>query len=110
MPRADYIWGVIDIEPEGDFPDVRCKTAVHSHNGSCMIIPREGDLIRLYIQLADRDVLDPTTGRVDKARVSPEKLLSVAKASFAPFRMDAKDGKFDWWTLYISACSLVEFG
>ncbi|KAH9851912.1 FAD binding domain-containing protein [Lenzites betulinus] len=99
--QTDYIWGVIDIEPEGDFPDVRCKTAVHSHNGSCMIIPREGDLIRLYIQLADRDVLDPATGRVDKARVSPEKLLSVAKASFAPFRMDAKDGKFDWWTLYI---------
>ncbi|KAI0832097.1 FAD binding domain-containing protein [Trametes gibbosa] len=99
--QTDYTWGVIDIEPEGDFPDVRCKTAVHSNNGSCMIIPREGDLIRLYIQLADSDVLDPATGRVDKSRVSPEKLLAVAKESFKPFEMDAKGGKFDWWTLYI---------
>lgn len=92
---------MIDIDPDSDFPDVRCKTAVHSHNGSCMIIPREGDLIRLYIQLADRDVLDPATGRVDKSRVSPEKLLAVAKESFKPFSMGAKNG-FEWWTLYIS--------
>ncbi|EIW58510.1 uncharacterized protein TRAVEDRAFT_58730 [Trametes versicolor FP-101664 SS1] len=98
--QTDYIWGVIDIDPDSDFPDVRCKTAVHSHNGSCMIIPREGDLIRLYIQLADRDVLDPATGRVDKSRVSPEKLLAVAKESFKPFSMGAKNG-FEWWTLYI---------
>ncbi|KAI0628037.1 FAD binding domain-containing protein [Trametes polyzona] len=98
--QTDYIWGVIDIDPDSDFPDVRCKAAVHSHNGSCMIIPREGDLIRLYIQLADRDVLDPVTGRVDKSRVTPEKLLAVAKESFKPFKMDKKGG-FDWWTLYI---------
>lgn len=42
-----------------------------------MIIPREGDTIRLYIQLADTDVIDPSTGRVDKSRMSPQKLLSV---------------------------------
>jgi phenol 2-monooxygenase len=42
-----------------------------------MIIPREGDLIRLYIQLLDKDVLDPSTGRVDRNKTSPEMLLEV---------------------------------
>jgi phenol 2-monooxygenase len=42
-----------------------------------MIIPREGDKVRFYIQLSDSDVLDPITGRVDKNRMNPEKLLEV---------------------------------
>ena len=89
--------------PDTDFPDIRCKCAIHSNNGSCMIIPREGDLIRLYIQLSDRDVVDPGTGRVDKSKMGPEKLLEVAKKSFHPFEIK-KSGEIDWWTLYISAC------
>ena len=91
--------------PDTDFPDIRCKCAIHSNNGSCMIIPREGDLIRLYIQLSDRDVVDPGTGRVDKSKMGPEKLLEVAKKSFHPFEIK-KSGEIDWWTLYISACPL----
>jgi len=63
--------------PETDFPDIRNRCAIHSHNGSCMIIPREGDLIRLYIQLSDKDVLDPSSGRVDRNKMGPEMLLEV---------------------------------
>ena len=100
--QTDYIWGVVDMVPETDFPDIRNRTAVHSNNGSCMVIPREGDLVRLYIQLADRDVVDPATGRVDKSKMGPEQLLDVAKKSFAPFQISNADGHFDWWTLYIS--------
>ena len=33
--------------PDTDFPDIRCKCAIHSNNGSCMIVPREGDKVRL---------------------------------------------------------------
>lgn len=63
--------------PETNFPDIRNRCAIHSNNGSCMIIPREGDMIRLYVQLADKDALDPTTGRVDKNKMGPEKLIEV---------------------------------
>ena len=62
--------------PETDFPDIRNKCAIHSLNGSCMIIPREGDLIRLYLQLTDTDAV--IGGRVDKNKISPEKLLAVS--------------------------------
>ncbi|KAI0773261.1 FAD binding domain-containing protein [Trametes elegans] len=98
--QTDYIWGVVDMVPDTDFPDIRCRCAVHSTNGSCMVIPREGDLVRLYIQLADTDVVDPATGRVDKSRMGPQQLLAVAQKSFAPFHIDSS-GHFDWWTLYI---------
>ena len=72
---TDYIWGVVDIVPETDFPDIRNRCANHSPNGSCMIIPREGDTVRLYLQLADKDVV--TNGLVDKSKASPERLLEV---------------------------------
>lgn len=41
-----------------------------------MVIPREGDKVRLYIQLSEADVL--TNDRVDKNRMSAEKLLEVS--------------------------------
>ncbi|CDO68377.1 hypothetical protein BN946_scf184815.g24 [Trametes cinnabarina] len=98
--QTDYIWGVVDMVPDTDFPDIRCKCAVHSNNGSCMIIPRECDLVRLYIQLSDRDVVDPATGRVDKSKMGPDKLLAVAQKSFKPFEISTSS-PIDWWTLYI---------
>ncbi|THH26983.1 hypothetical protein EUX98_g7209 [Antrodiella citrinella] len=100
-PVIDYIWGVVDIIPSSDFPDIRNKTAIHSPNGSCMIIPREGDKIRLYIQLSEKDVeKDIQTGRVDKSKVGPQQLMEVAKKIFKPFNIDYV-GEIDWWTIYV---------
>ena len=91
-----------------------------------MIIPREGDKIRLYLQLTNADVIDPATGRVDMNRFGPDKLLEVrrtcrrsssdknrlrrkpkfhfqvAKKSFYPYIMTTTLDKIDWWTIYIS--------
>ena len=73
----DFIWGVVDMIPVTNFPDIRARCAIHSNNGSCMIIPREGDMVRLYIQLEGDDALDTATGRVDRSKVGPEKLIEV---------------------------------
>ncbi|KAI0296545.1 FAD binding domain-containing protein [Multifurca ochricompacta] len=100
--QTDFVWGVIDITPseKTDFPDTRNKSAIHSVNGSCMIIPREGDKIRLYIQLSNKDAVDPETGRVNLHRYDPKRLLDVAKDTFKPFTMDAALDKVEWWTIY----------
>jgi phenol 2-monooxygenase len=79
---SDYIWGVVDTIPDTNFPDIRCRTAVHSENGSCMIIPREGDKVRLYIQLNDQQVIDPNTGRVDREKMGPNKIFQVKLIPF----------------------------
>jgi phenol 2-monooxygenase (NADPH) len=42
-----------------------------------MIIPREGDLTRVYVQLGDRNVIDSDTGKIDKERVGPNDISEV---------------------------------
>lgn len=51
-----------------------------------MIIPREGDGIRLYVQLSDKDVIDPFTGRVDSTKMGPEEILEVRDVVLFPTR------------------------
>ncbi|KAF8835700.1 hypothetical protein BDN67DRAFT_975014 [Paxillus ammoniavirescens] len=97
--QTDSIWGVIDVKPDTDLPDIRKLTKIQSTNGTCMVIPREDDIVRLYIQLSGGDLIDPSTGRVDKSRMSPEKLFEVARKIFQPFELRTSTG-FEWWTLY----------
>lgn len=68
-----------------------------------MIIPREGDVVRLYIQLSDEDALEVRNakGRIDKTKWTPQRLMAIAKRSFQPFSIDFPD-EVEWWTLYIS--------
>ncbi|KAH8995052.1 FAD binding domain-containing protein [Lactarius hatsudake] len=89
--QTDFVWGVVDIVPSEvtDFPDIRNKSAIHSTNGSCMVIPREGDKIRLYVQLSDTDAVNPQTGRVDLGRYDPERLLKAANKIFRPYTIHA---------------------
>ncbi|KIJ09344.1 hypothetical protein PAXINDRAFT_172512 [Paxillus involutus ATCC 200175] len=97
--NTDSTWGVIDVKPDTDLPDIRKLTKIQSAHGTCMVIPREDDIVRLYIQLSGGDLIDPSTGRVDKSRMNPEKLFEVARKIFQPFELRTSTG-FEWWTLY----------
>ena len=122
--QTEYVWGVIDFTPDTDFPDIRNKCVIHSNNGTCMIIPREGDKVRLYIQLDSKNGTDTSTvKRVDKSQMSPYQLFDVcthffsrrnwnityflfsdseqvASKSFQPYTFQTPES-FDWWTVYI---------
>lgn len=98
--QTDFIWGVLDMVPDTDFPDIRNKALIHSNNGSCLMVPREEDRIRIYMQLTDKQVINPETGRVDKERMGPPQLLDVAQKSLYPFKLEPTNG-INWWTLYI---------
>ena len=100
---ADSVWGVIDMVPDTDFPDVRAVSFVHSHVGALMLVPREHDQVRLYIQqqTANSAVIDPATGRVDKDRTSPDEILAQARKILSPYQLEVKNGKMPWWTVYI---------
>ena len=92
--------------PDSDFPDLRVMAYVKSVSGETLFtIPRERDLLRIYVALADKEIIDPATGRADKDRTSPEKILDHARKVFAPYKMNIKDGGIDWWTAYVSECS-----
>lgn len=67
--------------PDTDFPDVRNKCLMHSNNGSILLVPREQDRLRVYVQLENKDIIDPATGRVDKDRMGPDEMLEVSDTS-----------------------------
>ncbi|KAM0253642.1 hypothetical protein ACHAQJ_007154 [Trichoderma viride] len=96
---TDYIWGVLDIVPITDFPDIRMRCAIHSaHSGSIMVIPRENKLVRLYIQLTTTEKAGDGSSRVDRSKINPQVILQSAQKILAPYKITYR--KLDWWTAY----------
>jgi phenol 2-monooxygenase len=49
---SEAVWGVLDGVLDTDFPDIWSKVVVHSEElGSILMIPRERNMTRLYIEL-----------------------------------------------------------
>jgi phenol 2-monooxygenase len=87
---TDAVWGVMDIYPRTDFPDIRKKATLHSNAGNLLLIPREGgSLVRFYIELPH--------GTVAKD-VRLEDLHSAARQIFQPYKLDFADTF--WWSAY----------
>lgn len=102
---TDYIWGVLDIVPITDLPDIRKRCSIHSvSDGSIMIIPREGNLVRFYIQLKElaQEPEDGSAGtgksRVDRSKITPEAILEVARKIMHPYTLDVAETQ--WFTGY----------
>jgi len=92
---AHQAWGVMDVLPVTDFPDIRHKVAIQSHEGSLMIIPREGGhLVRLYVEM---DKLGEDE-RVAQKQITAEHLIGAAQRIFQPHRLDVKE--MAWWSVY----------
>ncbi|MGH3425335.1 MAG: FAD-dependent monooxygenase, partial [Nocardioidaceae bacterium] len=92
---ADKSWGVLDVLAVTDFPDIRLKSAIHSEQGSVLVIPREGGyLVRLYVELdneRDAEMLRERT-------VTPEKLTAVANRMLHPYTLEVRH--VGWWAVY----------
>ncbi|KAJ5355556.1 uncharacterized protein N7496_012768 [Penicillium cataractarum] len=95
---TDYIWGVLDIVPITNFPDIRHRCAIHSKNaGSVMIIPRENKLVRLYTQLQVTGQQSKGT-KADRSWITPDVILKAAQRILHPYKLDYT--YCDWWTAY----------
>ncbi|OBT71370.1 hypothetical protein VF21_09432 [Pseudogymnoascus sp. 05NY08] len=102
---TDYVWGVLDIVPITNLPDIRKRCAVHSvSDGSIMIIPREGDIVRFYIQLKEtaRESEEGSPAgaqsRVDRSKITPEAILETARKILHPYTLEVADTH--WFTGY----------
>src|SRR5436309_13963187 len=93
---ANHAWGVMDVLAVTDFPDVRFKTLIQSaHDGSIIIIPREGGyLFRLYIEL-DKLGADE---RVSDRNITADDLIAKARRILNPHTLDVKE--VAWWSVY----------
>ncbi|RMZ80662.1 hypothetical protein DV738_g2679, partial [Chaetothyriales sp. CBS 135597] len=95
---TDSVWGVMDVYPLTDFPDIRKKATIHSEEGAVLIIPREGgELCRFYIELAH--------GTSAKS-VTHDDLVQAAKKRFGQFSLEIQ-GTY-WWSTYSIGQRLAE--
>src|SRR6266536_2230318 len=95
---TDAVWGVMDIYPRTNFPDIRKKVTLHSDAGNILIIPREGgSLVRFYIELPHGTAAND---------VNLEDLHSTARQIFQQYTLDIADTF--WWSAYAIGQRLVD--
>ncbi|PYI25887.1 hypothetical protein BP00DRAFT_451690 [Aspergillus indologenus CBS 114.80] len=85
-------WGVLDCIPTTDFPDIRKRCIIKSQAGNVMIIPREDNLVRFYVQLPARCA---TRFRRDRR---PSVLLSILGDALKPYYLVTSH--VEWCTIY----------
>ncbi|EOD44721.1 putative phenol 2- protein [Neofusicoccum parvum UCRNP2] len=92
---TDFIWGVMDVVPISNFPDMRHAAVIKNEAGTILLICRERGLMRLYIPLTHAD---DTSIRVDRSNINLDLLRETAKKIFHPYNFDFKI--CDWWSAY----------
>ena len=95
---SDSVWGVMDIFPWTNFPDIRKQVILQSEAGSMVIIPREGgSMNRFYIELPK--------GKLAK-QVTLESLQIASKRIFHPYKIEFASTL--WWSAYSIRQSLAD--
>lgn len=89
-----HVWGVMDGVVRTNFPDIKMKCTIHSDHGSIMVIPREGNMVRLYIQIASST--DPDFNPRKTATV--EEVQQAAKRIMQPYTCDWD--RVEWYSVY----------
>ena len=94
--QANHAWGVMDVLASTDFPDIRLKCAIQSHDGgSILLIPREGGhLFRMYVDLGEVPAEDH--GAVRKTTI--EQIIAKANAILHPYTLDVRN--VAWHSVY----------
>ncbi|KAJ7494654.1 FAD binding domain-containing protein [Mycena galericulata] len=62
--QTEYIWGAADVSVTTNFPDWRQKCVIQSATGAVILIPREDDKIRVYVQFDPHEITRTEDGRV----------------------------------------------
>ncbi|KAJ7659939.1 FAD binding domain-containing protein [Mycena rosella] len=89
--QTEDFWGAADVEVDTNYPDFRCKSIIQATSGAIIIIPREDNTIRIYVQLPSCEAPRTADGRFDRS-VSTEQAFKIisekAKAGFMPYKFE----------------------
>ena len=94
--QANHAWGVMDVVAKTDFPDIRLKCAIQSHDGGSILhIPREGGhLFRMYVDLGV--VPENDNGAIRKTSI--ETIIRKANEIMHPYTVEVRD--VAWHSVY----------
>ncbi|KAE8390084.1 FAD binding domain-containing protein [Aspergillus alliaceus] len=95
--KTESTWGVMDIVPITDFPDIRHASAIRSSDGgSIMVVPRENGLVRFYLHINGGEGLNQDAEK--ESENSLNTLIQTAQKTLKPYRLTCK--YCDWWSMY----------
>ncbi|PSN59713.1 hypothetical protein BS50DRAFT_682034 [Corynespora cassiicola Philippines] len=89
-----HVWGVMDGVVRTNFPDIKMKCTIHSDAGSIMVIPREDNMVRLYIQIASST--DPDWH--PRKTATAEEVQRRAKDILKPYEISWD--RVEWYSVY----------
>lgn len=94
---ANHAWGVVDMLPVTNFPDIRLKAAIQSADeGNILLIPREGGyMVRLYVDLGE---IDPNNREAFRDLHTQESVIATAQRVLHPYTLDVKS--VAWFAVY----------
>ncbi|RNJ56181.1 hypothetical protein D7B24_007664 [Verticillium nonalfalfae] len=90
----EHVWGVMDGVVRTDFPDIKMKCTIHSPHGSIMVIPREDNMVRLYIQIASSTDADWNPRKT----ATEADVQASAKRIFQPYHVEWD--RVEWYSVY----------
>ncbi|KAK6440749.1 hypothetical protein LTR95_003024 [Oleoguttula sp. CCFEE 5521] len=89
-----HVWGVMDGVVRTNFPDIKMKCTIHSDAGSIMIIPREANMVRLYVQVASST--DPDWN--PRKQATEQEVQEHAQKILAPYTISWD--RVEWFSVY----------
>lgn len=89
-----HVWGVMDGVVRTTFPDIKMKCTIHSDAGSIMVIPRENNMVRLYIQIASSTDEDWNP----RKSATAEEVQQRAKDILKPYTISWD--RVEWFSVY----------
>ena len=102
--QAMHAWGVMDVLAVTDFPDIRIKCAIQSHDGGSILhIPREGGhLFRMYVDLGE--VAPDDNGNVRATTI--DEIIAKANQILSPYTLEVRH--VAWHSVYEVAHRLTD--
>ncbi|GAO14883.1 hypothetical protein UVI_02007220 [Ustilaginoidea virens] len=97
----EQVWGVMDGVVQTDFPDIKqltvrtqMKCTIHSQHGPMLVIPREKNMVRFYVQIASCEESDWKSMK----RLTKEQFQELAKKILHPYTIEWE--RVEWYSTY----------
>ncbi|KAL2401279.1 Phenol hydroxylase [Exophiala dermatitidis] len=97
---SDSVWGVIDVVPITNYPDIRRQGPIVSSKHEPIVnVPRENGLSRFYVPLpGDFAEKDSFAALANPSHQLCKTIMSIAQGTFHPYTSEYE--YCDWYTLY----------
>ncbi|KAK3956615.1 phenol 2-monooxygenase [Pseudoneurospora amorphoporcata] len=89
---TDSVFGVVDLIPKSNFPDLRRVCYLRASTGTILLVPRSNKEVRLYIPVESGSSLS------DPKDLTFDRIISAARKIMSPYTLEV--GSVSWWSAY----------